>query len=166
MLPPLIVHGIKAGRHAFNGARPNGDYGLYQDPVEQQKRNESGENILKAGRRHSFMMPKVKSHKKLLNDIDRDGTQDDLWVDLPTDYVSYHIGSSVEGAIPALIGALHSKSIQVIRPAARALANLALVPQNRPKIVAAGGLVPLVLLTNNPNRIIAFESSRALLHLR
>ena len=166
LLPPLIVHGIKAGRHAFNGARPNGDYGLYQDPVEQQKRNESGENILKAGRRHSFMMPKVKSHKKLLNDIDRDGTQDDLWVDLPTDYVSYHIGSSVEGAIPALIGALHSKSIQVIRPAARALANLALVPQNRPKIVAAGGLVPLVLLTNNPNRIIAFESSRALLHLR
>ena len=47
----------------------------------------------------------------------------------------------MDGSILALVGALHSKSYQIIRPAARALANLALVPQNRPKIVAAGGLI-------------------------
>ena len=146
--------------------RPNADFGLYKDPAEQQKQAANGANLLKVGRRHQFLNQNAKSHSSEQTLLGRDGTQDDLWVDLPTDYVPYHIGASMDGSILALVGALHSKSYQIIRPAARALANLALVPQNRPKIVAAGGLIPLIRLTNNNDRSIAFEASRALLHLR
>ena len=163
LIPKAILKGNAAVKHPFNAIRPNADHGLYPTLKERLNEKTTSRTSSQRGRRQSFLKrTKIPEHHSSHVDY----SMEDLWYDLPPDYVSYYMGNQTIGLIPALVGALATDSAEITMTAARTIANLALIVDNRPKILAAGALIPLVRLTNHKNPIVAFESSRAMLHLR
>ncbi len=70
-----------------------------------------------------------------------------------------------EGAIECLICLLESSNDLIQRQSAKALANLGVNPDNKPKIAEAGGIPKLVRLAGTPQIAVRIEAIAALANL-
>lgn len=70
-----------------------------------------------------------------------------------------------EGAIECLIGLLGSNNDLIQRQSAKALANLGVNPENKPRIAAAGGIPKLIALAGTSVIPVKIEAVAALANL-
>lgn len=85
---------------------------------------------------------------------------------IPFDAMLYKVGHPEEKVVPALIALLFTDVNEIVEPALRGLANLALYHGNRLHMLELGVLRPLLTLSNSASDVIQFQACRALNNLR